>query len=249
MAIHTPRSPSPWPRDEVDSSPRISQTVERQSVLPGTRPSGFMKSVLAAAPRYTAGDSPFHVKGHIYRSSFGYYNQVVPGGVAAVLERVDPLVRPFFEQHFLTASWYDALPLFPLSVAAAQVRGVPYHAAMVERARIQAEADIHGIYRVILDIASPETLAPRIGRAVMKYFNYGEAVSRMSGDRLCELTHAGVPMPLVPLCAPLAEGYLLEAFTQAGAKGMTFKADAPERDGEFDGTPTYLLRFWLGWLG
>ncbi len=215
--------------------------------MPPARSSGFLRSALAAPSRYAPGESPFHVKGHVYRSSIGYYNATVPGGIDALAQLLEPRCARFLQQHFLTASWYDALPMLPFSLAAAKARGISHHAAMLERAATQAEADIHGLYKVILNFTSPETIAARVGRAVMQYFDFGEATSRAVDERTHEIIHTGVPMPLVPLSAPLAEGFLMTALRIAGAPEPTFHAAAPVRDSEVDGTPTYELRFVIGW--
>jgi hypothetical protein len=202
---------------------------------------------MASVPRWAPGDSPFHVKGHVYRSSMGLYALSVPGGLAAVLERLDPAHRSFFDQHFLTASWYDALPMLPLSGAAAAALGKPHYEAMRDRASVQVESDAVGVYRVILAMASPEMLVPRLPRAMMQYFDFGEATSAITSPTSCQVTHAGVPMPIVPLGVPLADGFLTTALRLAGANAITFDADPPERDGVAFGTPTYTLRFNVGW--
>lgn len=243
-----PRRGSTPPPASPELDPRQqSGTVPRTTPTPPPRPSGFLRSALATAPRYAPGESPFHVKGHVYRSSVGYYTAAVPGGMPEIERHLDAPFARFFRQHFLTASWYDALPLLPFSIAAAKARGLSHHEALVERAAAQAEADIHGLYKVILNITSPETIAARVGRAAMQYFDFGEATSRVIDERTHEVTHAGVPMPLVPLGAPLAEGFLMTALRISGAREPTFHAAPPLRAGETDGMPTYDLRFTIGW--
>jgi hypothetical protein len=177
----------------------------------------------------------------------GFYASVAPGGLASVLERLDVAHRAFFEQHFLTASWYDALPMLPLSAAAAAALGKPHYEAMRDRASVQVESDASGVYRVILGMASVEMLVPRLPRAMMQYFDFGEASATLTSKTTCEVTHAGVPMPIVPLGVPLADGFLSTALRLAGATEISFDADPPERDGVAFGTPTYKLRFQVGW--
>lgn len=224
-----------------------SGTVVRTTPTPPARPSGFLRSALNAAPRYAPGESPFHVKGHVYRSSVGFYTSLVPGGMPEIEKHLDPSYCPFFRQHFLTASWYDALPLLPFSSAAAKARGLSHHEAMLERATAQAEADIHGLYRVILNITSPDTIASRVGRAAMQYFDFGEATSHAIDDHTHEIVYVGLPMPLVPLAAPVAEGFLMTALRISGATDPRFHAEPPVRVGEVDGTTVYALRFQISW--
>ncbi len=241
--VRRPVSDSPPLQLEPPESERVIRTTP---ILP-TRPSGFLKSALATAPRYAPGESPFRVKGHVYRSSVGYYTSQLPGGLRDLDPHLEPALSRFVHQHFLTASWYDALPLLPLAIAAAKASGLSLYDAMLARAAAQAEADIHGLYKVILNFTSPETIASRVGRAAMQYFDFGEAVSTALDDHLHEITHSSVPMPLVPLSTPLAEGFLMTALRISGARDATFRAAPPLRAGEIDGTPTYDLRFIIGW--
>lgn len=235
------------PPPASEASVRESGTVTRKTPTPPARPSGFLRSVLATPTRYAPGYSPFHVKGHVYRSSIGFYASAVPEGIAALETHLDAAHATFFRQHFLTASWYDALPLLQLSTAVAHARGLSHHDAVVERAAAQAEADIHGLYKVILNITSPETVASRVSRAAMQYFDFGESTSRAIDAHTHEISHSGVPMPLVPLSAPLAEGFLLTALRISGAADPSFSAEPPVRTGDVDGTPTYTLRFRISW--
>lgn len=197
--------------------------------------------------RYSPGKSPFHVKGHVYRSSIDYYSHTLPGGVAQVFEQLDDAHRAFFDQPFLAGSWYDALPLLPLSHAGANARGMRHYDALLERATAQAKQDVEGIYKGILRITSPELVALRVGRVLLQYFDFGRAYAQIVRPGTCEIVQSGVPASLVELGAPVAKGFVVTLVTMAGGQDVQFSAGSATPDGRVEGTPTMRVRYDVSW--
>jgi hypothetical protein len=197
--------------------------------------------------RHSPGKSPFHVKGHVYRSSIDYYSRVVSGGAALVFGHLDDAHRAFFDQPFLAGSWYDALPLLPLSHVGAGARGMRHYDAMRERATAQAKQDVEGIYRAILRITSPELVALRVGRVLLQYFDFGHAYAQIVRPGTCEIVQSGVPVSLVELGTPLADGFIVTLVTMAGGRDVHFSAASPMPDGRVEGMATMRVRYDVAW--
>jgi hypothetical protein len=197
--------------------------------------------------RFTPGTSPFHVKGHVWQGALEYYPTRVPGGRAALDARLDPELRAFCGQRFLAASWYDALPINRVSETVARLCGVDQQEILRDRSRWQAERDIRGIYRMLVKLVSPETVATRFGRVILQYFDFGSSEARILGPGRCEIIERGIPVPLALCMVPIAEGWAATALTHAGAREVGFHADPPHKDGDKQGMDTYTIRFDVTW--
>jgi hypothetical protein len=197
--------------------------------------------------RFAPGTSPFHVKGHVWQGALEYYDAHVPGHLAALHAKLDPELRTFVTQRFLAASWYDALPIAPVSHAVSRLLGVEHDEVLRNRSRWQAERDIRGIYRMLVKLVSPDTVATRFGRVILQYFDFGESQARVIRPGTCEILEHGIPVQLALCMVPIAEGWAATALAHAGARDVQFHADPPHRDGEKGGMDTYTIRFEISW--
>lgn len=192
------------------------------------------------------GASPFHVKGHVYQKMFEDFEHSV--GVRALLDRVgDPAISNFASQPLLASSWYDALPLMPLSLAHARMLGLPFHQHLRDRGRWVAERDIPGIYRTLLALATPELVASRLPRASMTYFDFGNADACMLRPGLVRVAQEGVPQTLVPWIAASTEGFVSAAMEMAGGRRVVVKCVGSDRDGDKQGIPTARVELEVTW--
>jgi len=108
------------------------------------------------------GQGPFHAKGLVYRGARSFYDLKVPGGAAALRDHLSPALATFFyEERFVPGSWYDILPIVPISEVAAGLWGVTHAQLVRENAAWVARRDIHGVYRFLLKLASPSIVAQR----------------------------------------------------------------------------------------
>jgi hypothetical protein len=197
--------------------------------------------------RFAAGHSPFHVKGHVWQGALEYYDAHVPGGLVALGAKLNPELSAFVAQRFLAASWYDALPIAPVSHAAGRLIGIDQAQVLRDRSRWQATRDIRGIYRMLTKLASPEMVATRFGRVLLQYFDFGSSEAEMKKPGVCEIVAKGIPVPLALCIAPIAEGWAVSALEQAGARTVELHADAPRKDGEKGGMDTYAIRIEVRW--
>jgi hypothetical protein len=168
---------------------------------------------------FPAGTSPFRIKGVAYRGHVDYAASFIPGGERAVVEGFrDPTLRAFFEQRFLAASWYDALPMVPVwHLCAKLLRQNPTDFLKV-RTRHQALRDIQGVYRFILKLVSAESIAMRGPRIVQQYFDFGTTEATVLRRGLVRAVVTGVPDLLAPWLRVVAETFVLVALDLAGVK-------------------------------
>jgi hypothetical protein len=197
---------------------------------------------------HAPGMGPFHVKGVVFTAGREFYERRVPGGYAAVQRELgDAALVTFVNQTFLSGGWYDAAPAHAVTVAAARACGVPYAQLVREGAAAQAERDLHGIYKLIVSMASPEMVATRLPALSTRYFDFGEADGKLIEDRTLETFRWGIPMPFVEWFMHSVVGFAPVALTLAGAKNVHVRCGAPVREGESHGVPTARVRFEVSW--
>jgi len=195
------------------------------------------------------GATSFRVKGHVYQKMKDNVANELDGGVERLLERIDhPEVCDFFRQRFLGGSWYDALPMGPLSHAHARLSGTPLHPFSRERGRIIAEHDVPGIYKALLRLFSPSTLISRLPRVATFYFSFGKASAEQLEPCRARTTLASLPYSLAPMLAGVVEGFIAVALEQSGAKGVQVRTLDVCFDGNVvDGVPTAWVRHESSW--
>lgn len=199
-------------------------------------------------PGFSADGSGFRVKGALYRGAFEFYESHVPGGLAATLDALlDDTVRAFFQQPFLAGSWYDVLPMMPLALAAARVKGVPYAGMLRERGRLQAEADLGGIHKRLLDVGSPDELLSRLPRATSQYFDFGTTEVEAVRPGLVVGRRTRMPAMLATWHTSGTEGYLLGALERVGASQPRVRWKNPIEESSNGPLSTVTIPFEITW--
>jgi hypothetical protein len=200
---------------------------------------------------FAPGESPFRAKGLVYRGAREYWDERVPGGVAAVVGAMNDTgetsLGRFLANPFLASGWYDVLPIGPLSAAAARLSGVPHAQLVRDNAAWLAHRDLRGVYRVILALASVKTVAHRLGGLSMQYFDFGRAETVPISERVVESRRYGIPAQLAPWFIFAADGFVPVAMTLAGAKSVRLRHGRPQPDGTVNGVPLVQIRFEIQW--
>jgi F0F1-type ATP synthase membrane subunit c/vacuolar-type H+-ATPase subunit K len=184
----------------------------------------------------------------VYEGARSYYEHILPGGAAAVAQALDTETRAFFEQIFLGTAMYEILPILPISEAAARLMDLP-HLEFVRRNSVWlAEHDLRGVYALFIRALPPETVALRLPKLALKYFDFGHTETRMESDRLCVGEMQGIPVVLAAWMQACIQGYVPTALSIAGAKNPRVRmlettGRASERP---EGTTT--LRIEIRWV-
>jgi hypothetical protein len=193
------------------------------------------------------GESPFHAKGALYQAAQDFYRREIPGGLDAVLAALDAPERAFFDRRFAQRDDYDVLPLPAIGARAAALAGVSAEELNRRGARWTAERDLRGVARLVLKLLSPSTLALKLPKLAMGYFDFGAAASALDGAKRCRVTQTGIPAVLAEWMLAATEGFSLVGLERTGARAPAFTARPSRPDGQAHGVPTVTLEFELSW--
>lgn len=175
-------------------------------------------SLVPRGARFAFGESPFHVKGVLYKATRTYFEQNVEGGFERLVAAVEPApLREFIAQPFLASGRYDVMPVPALIEHEARVVGLSFEDYLLERTRWQAQQDIHGIYRLLLKLTSPERVMTRLPKVLVQMFDFPTVELRKIGERDRAATFGQVPEVLVPWLEIGFSVYAKTALSLAGA--------------------------------
>jgi hypothetical protein len=191
--------------------------------------------------------APFQAIGMIYLGVREFCARRVPGGDDAISQRLPADVQRFWRQLFLANGKYDALPLLAITRAAAELAGMEQPDLVRENARFIAHRDIHGVYRLLLKIASPRQVALRMAKVSMRYFFFGAAESEPIGESAVLARQTGVPTVFADFLTWAAEGFATVALETAGASGVSVQRQAQVPDGEVGGIETSTITWHMQW--
>lgn len=194
------------------------------------------------------GKSPFHVRGSTYIGIRAHIDEKVVGGLSAVLSLLpDEAHQVFCTQVFLPVATYDALPMRTLTEATALAEGSEYAHSVRKRARVVAQRDISGLYKLLFKAVSPATAAERLQKAALRYFDFGDVTILDKGSKHSIISHGGIPRFIIPWYTPMIEGYTAVVLEIAGARNPAARTEIIKRDGEREGIETVIVRVELSW--
>lgn len=204
-----------------------------------TRPAQWTQPALALP----IGTGPFHVKGVLYLGTQKYFQNDVPDGMAKLAETLeDPSVKEFIQQKFLPSSWYDVLPVAPLIRAEAEVCHQTVPSYLRKRAAFQAREDISGVYRWLLKLASPETVALKIPRLLTQIFDFGDSYTERLDEHVVQMELRQFPAALSEWYSTAFEVYAETALGLAGAKNVSLVLKATPTGTHASGVPLVTLK-------
>lgn len=175
------------------------------------------------------GLSSFQVKGVAYRGLVEFLKGRDDGLWQGVLGGLDGALAEFCSQPFMAASWYDALPMRPLTFAVARQLGMPYRVYLRGGGARQAAGDARTVYRHLItsDLPPFEVLRKQIDVGLRYYsFLTGECIS-LEGTA-GQLNVQGMPRYLAPWFVEVQEAYTTESLKISGALAPVVKAEVQE---------------------
>jgi hypothetical protein len=189
----------------------------------------------------------FGARGLVYLGARDFFTRNLPGGLAALDTKLSPELAEFWNRIFIAGSMYDALPIVPISRTAAELAGVSHLDFVRANAEWLADRDIRGVYRLLLDVLSAETLVTRLPKAAMRYFNFGEASAQVVRRGFCRTEQRGIPEPMASWFAACVEGFILKALSRARARSVAVKTLTRTVTGKRDGIEILTLEFGVYW--
>jgi hypothetical protein len=171
---------------------------------------------IGETPPVPPGESPFHIRGMGYLGHLDWVDRELPGGRAAFSAMLSEPMRAFFSQTFLAISMFDFLPLASAGQVCARALGMAFVDFIEMRSRHQAQLDIGGVYRMVLKMTSPRTVAGKLPTIMAKYFDFG-AVRILSDETRCvRFELQSVPQILVDWFLGCYTGYVEVVVGAAG---------------------------------
>ena len=177
-------------------------------------------------PPFAAGNSPFHIKGQFYIQQLRALDRLDPGGAAVTRARLPPDLREFCEQRFLSAGWYDVLPLVRLAMFEAECRGEDCRELTRRQAERAAEHGMRGVYKRFIPLVLPQTVAmgwfgSRMVAGISQFYDFAPAtVSEPSDSHTLTLERDGMPLCMLEWWSINATNYALTVLRLAGVKDL-----------------------------
>lgn len=191
--------------------------------------------------------SGFHSRGLVYIAARDYMADHVPGGLDAVTRALPGELASFLNQLFMANAMYEAVPVVAISEVAAALSGLPHSEYVRANAAWQAERDIRGVYKLLLNVMSAETVALRLPRVSMRYFDFGAASSSMNASNCCYAEQRGIPKPMASWFTACVHGFVPTALGIGGAKNVRVRSLATVADGQRQGLETVTLSYEFSW--
>ncbi len=190
---------------------------------------------------------PFRASGLVFDGARAFIAVRVPGGSDAFAASLPPRLARFWSQIFIASGRYDVLPIVALSAHAASLCGIPHAQFITENARWMADRDVHGVYRLLLKVLSPSTVAMRLPKASMRYFDFGNATADQISHDTCRSTQAGIPVAMVDWFVAASIGFCDVALRIAGAKSVSVREVSRVDDGVVGAMRTSTLTLEIKW--
>jgi hypothetical protein len=191
---------------------------------------------------FAPGESPFRIKGTVYRGHLEWVAENAPGGLEGVNRAYrDPRLAPYMSQQFLPSSWYDLLPVVTSAYVVARVCHLGFDEFLRMRTRIQAQRDLGGVYKLLLKLTSPANVVNRYAAVQQQYFSFGTATAELIAPRTARVQRGQIPQMVFDWMAPVQEAFLEQAIAAAGGKQVRAVTKPAIPDGESAGVPTVTL--------
>ena len=207
-----------------------------------------MDSTPLPADRFRPGEGPFRARGVLVGGIVKYCKHRTPGGLQAVLARLDPGMRPFFDGAiFLASSVYDLSPLVAFVNAAAELHEQPPAEFLRARSSASAKEAVERLYQRQLSSRNAAEMAARLPKIFECFFDPCRAEGIEAEANRMRVRFVGLPQPMAGFYAWSCEGFVPEALRLAGADNVRHQWDTPVEQGEASGVPLVDLQFRLEW--
>ncbi len=205
-----------------------------------------MAAIWRFEPDKLPADSPFMGRGILFSAVVAYIKEKSAGGLAAVKAALGPHADET-DRIYLAAAEYPIAGLVRIAAAAATANQRDLFPFIRERAVATADADLRGIYKLLLKVTSPESTASHLWKAFNRYFAPCRADTRDLGPGKLVATLHGIPSCIDGWYVASTEGFVSRAVELAGAKGTTITWSQPLPDTPRAGIATSRIDFDVRW--
>jgi hypothetical protein len=197
---------------------------------------------------FAPGESPYQCKGVMYNDLFLYFDEQVRGGRTAVFDRLmHSRLRPFFLQKFVNVGWYDVFPLVSLQRTAAVVVNTTYLELVRGFAKWTFPRQVHGIYKFLLKLTTPDMMARGFPRAGSQFYNFLRVDVQQVRPKMYQSRCSNIPEMLAPSYMASTESAVVTLLELSGAKGVRHRWLPPTDDGEAHGVKLLSVTREISW--
>jgi hypothetical protein len=204
-----------------------------------------------ARPMYRWGESPFRMRGLVYRDSIGRAEQQLGSRgltLAEVLRRYgDARFDEFVCQRFAPTEWYDAYPSIHFAPIVARACGASLATHMKESAVVHADWALATTGGIALKHMSAETLAAWLPQVSTWYHDFGGLVAHATGTTRVRGVRTGLPLFAVQSWGAVSMHFTEHVLAGVGVRDPRAIALEVEPDGERFGCPLYRVAFEVTW--
>jgi hypothetical protein len=146
---------------------------------------------------FKPGTSPFRINGVFYLGLRRYIEERTPRGLDGLVATLDDAdLAAFARQPFLATSFYDLLPIVPITEALARLQKKSFAEFVRRRSRAQAIADCDGVYRAYIGRPGSEReLLDGIVKTSGRIYDFGAIEYTHPRPGLADITRTEVPDP------------------------------------------------------
>jgi hypothetical protein len=146
---------------------------------------------------FKPGTSPFRINGVFYIGLRRYIEERTPRGLDGLTAALDDAdLSAFARQTFLATSYYDLLPIVPLTEMLARLQKKSFAEFVRRRSRAQAVADCEGVYRAFIGRqVSERELLDGMVKTSGRIYDFGAIEYTHVRPGLADITRTEVPDP------------------------------------------------------
>ena len=181
---------------------------------------------------FAPGESPFSVKGVMYRETVSFFDREFEGGFQAYRAQMkDPALREFMGQSFLASSLYDVMPVVALIHEEARALAMSPAEYLESRTEWQATRDSAGVYAAFLKFVSPMSIARRLPNLIVQILDFPEFTVTERESNAVAGQFSNVPATLAPWLVQVVEIYCRVIVGRTGGKDVALSLSASREEG------------------
>lgn len=192
------------------------------------------------------GQSPFRVKGMYYLSLLTAMRSRAEGH-AALARITDPAAAQFARQRFEWNTWYDALPIVPVTAALAEQLELPCLEFAKQIALDVAINDIPRVFRMLAGVGSVAATVGRLPQFGPHYLAFGTVEIVQTARGRASGRHLRIPAYLAPVLSATISGFVTGAIQLAGGQNATTTVTGLTDDGQVEEFSCVCTHYEMSW--
>jgi hypothetical protein len=198
---------------------------------------------------FKPGTSPFRINGVFYLGLRRYIEERTPRGLDGLVAAIDDAdIAAFARQAFLATSFYDLLPIVPITETLARLQKKAFAEFVRRRSRAQALADCEGVYRAFIGRHGTEReLLDGMVKTSGRIYDFGSLEYTHVRPGLADITRTEVPDPALNWYQISTAEYLMAVLEHANLPVVRVHCYKKELSHAVHGCKVWRLGFRAEW--